>query len=239
MALPIRRDKSDAGPTRRRVPDTGKRLTKFPQLRDAWVDLQIEELDRAFKRAMEFIDVENKEFRLEAREIVALVRFRRKQYADSLRFLEEVALASKDASRWFSLAIAFTLAGKIAQGRTAFAKAVELQKESGYVCLPPLLSMRYQYAWALSEQKQYGLALDQIEPIKEAYEQLHGTDATFLYVRRVPMFDNTVELAFRILRGLGDRDNGRAWIRSLSGKVDEDGKRYLARCLQRFETDTQ
>ncbi|HUT56498.1 MAG TPA: hypothetical protein VNA25_01335 [Phycisphaerae bacterium] len=231
----FRRKRTPASPRPHRVADTGKPITKFPQLRDAWVAIGTEMYEQALRLAGQHVEAEDRELQHEAKKIIGIIKFRQRHYTEALGIFREIVPGSRNASDWFSLATAATMSGEIDLGAEAFAKALECPIEQDSVDRLPTLFMHLFYASALRDMKEYSRALAQIEPIKQAYQQLKITDDTFVYIREVPMLPHTMRVAMDIFRGLGARFDWRSWIRGLSESIDDEGKMYLTNCIRELE----
>lgn len=104
--------------------------TRQPELRAAWLALETDYLDRAVKRATPYLNANDPKLSANAMKIVALVCFRRANYAKACALFQEAAAVLDDAESWFNVTTSATLAGDIETGRIAFKRAVAARKRS-------------------------------------------------------------------------------------------------------------
>jgi tetratricopeptide (TPR) repeat protein len=208
------------------------------ELREVRLAFEVDEdFDKAISLARPFLESSDDELRIQARRHTALSLFRKNNYSQALSLFRELAENSNEAGEWFNVVTSATLAGDIAGGEDAFEKAVKCQEVAGYSQQPSVPFMRHWYACALQDRKEYAKALHQIEELRTIYEQLKITDDTFVYIRGVPFFSHTMNVAVDVFRGLGSSFNAIGWIEAFARKLDEEGQTYLAEVKTRLMED--
>lgn len=100
---------------------------------------------------------------------------------------------------------------------------------SGSNQYPRIPEMRYDYAGVLCIGGLFDEALEQLDELKKIYIKLEVTDTNFLFLRGVPFFSNTLDLAKKVFTGLGMVFSQSDWLKELNQYVDDDGKRIINR----------
>lgn len=151
--------------------------------------------------------------------------FRQAKYQESLPYFQTATNHNAEINDWFNVITSATLSNNIEIGRDAFEQAIKIKRPSEEQLSIPMI---YQYyACALRDVGENSLALEQINNLREIYEQLKITDSTFLYIRGVPFLSHTMDVAVDVFKGLGASFDSEKWIDNFSAKLDEEGQEYL------------
>ena len=216
-----------------------RRTQRHPELRDAWLALETDYVDRALELATQHTNSRDVELAADAKKLVALIQFRRGQYKTALALFRDVVAVHDDAGNWFNVATAATLDGEIESGRTAFDRALAAIERGNVADGLSSPFIRQYYACALRDRSEFTRALEQIEALRSIYEQLKITDDTFVYIRGVPFLSHTMEVAVDVFHGLGDGFDWNQWIESFARKLDDEGREYLNTVKQRLINGTE
>ena len=163
----------------------------------------------------------------DANKLMGMSLFRQAKYQEALPYFQKATEYNPEINDWFNVITSGTLSKNVEVGRNAFDKAVQLQLDSGHKEQPSIPFMRQYYACALRDIGEYELALEQINELRQIYEQLKITDTTFVYIRGVPFLSHTMDVAMDVFNGLGASFDAKEWIDSFSSKLDEEGQEYL------------
>jgi tetratricopeptide (TPR) repeat protein len=183
--------------------------------------------DEVIELATLLIDSKDEAVSLEANKKIALSYFHKGCYKESLILFQKIALIKKDTENWFNVMTTALLAKEIVIGKDAFEKTLELQKAAGYNQQPSIPFIRYYYACALNDIGLFLEALDQLNELKKIYMNLVITDDTFVYIRGIPFMTNTLDLAVKVFKGLGEDFSKSDWLKELKQKVDDEGKNTI------------
>jgi len=179
------------------------------------------------KGAKKFLDNKSKPIAKDACKLIGLSLFQQAQYQEALPYFQKTTEYNAEVNDWFNVMTAGTLSKNVEIGRVAFDKAVQLQLDTGHKEEPSIPFMRQYYACALRDIGEFALALEQINELRQIYEQLKISDTTFLYTRGVPFLSHTMDVAVDVFKGLGSSFNAIEWIDSFSSNLDEAGQEYL------------
>jgi hypothetical protein len=213
----------------------GKKQNPQDILLEAKNKLSEGNLKQALDIAGRLSEDEDEEIKCEAKHIMGLSHFKLENYQFSQGLFEYVAAIRNDANSWLNVITSSILAGNFAKGQTAFEKAFECQKQSGYSQQPSLPFIRYYYAYALHDANKFEKSLEQLDELKKIYIKLIITDDTFLYMRGVPFLSQTLDLAEKVFQGMKKDFYSSEWLHELEQSVDDDGKDYIKRLRAREE----
>lgn len=188
-----------------------------------------EKYDEVIARALMILPEANKNIAHEVNLKLALSYFRKGNYGQSLPIFERIAEVKNDVGSWFNVMTSAILANEIDKGKKAFARTLEIQKANNFSQEPSFPQIRYFYACALNDIGLYDEALEQLDELKKIYMQLVITDDTFVYIRGVPFMSHTLDLARKVMKGLGVELSSSEWLKELKAAVDEDGKEVIAK----------
>lgn len=229
----FRRRSPSAAQVLRRARDDGERLSEFPQLRDAWLKLQTDYLDEAREIAGQYVASSNSAMAAEATKLVALVTFRKRDYASALPLFERVAAATGKSDDLFNVMTCSAILGQADHAQQIFDELTR-RRESGDTDGPSLPQIWYYFGCSLREGGHPSRALPMVEKLRAVYEQLRITDDTFVYIRGVPFLSNTLTLAFDVFRALGSNFDACGWLQEFSKALDEDGQSQLRELMDKL-----
>lgn len=192
-----------------------------------WGLLQNEKYEEVIPEAKKFLGHKSAPIAKDANKLIGMSLFRQAKYQEALPYFQKATEYNPEINDWFNVITSGTLSKNIEAGRNAFDKAVQLQLDSGHKEQPSIPFMRQYYACALRDIGEYDLALEQINELRQIYEQLKITDTTFVYIRGVPFLSHTMDVAVDVFNGLGAGFDAQEWIDSFSSKLDEEGQEYL------------
>lgn len=214
-----------------------KKLLKIGQTdlsttNNLWELFQKGQYDEAIEGAKPYLNHKTKFLAKDASKLIGQCLFRQKQYDEALQYFQKATLYDVTVNDFFNVASAATLSHKIKIGREAFNQAINLQIEKEGKEQPSVPYLHLYYAYALKDVGEYQLSFEQIEILRNIYEQLKITDLTFLHIRGVPPLSHTMEIAIDVLSKLNSEVNVTKWIDDLSKKIDQDGQEYLSKIKQ-------
>ena len=192
-----------------------------------WELLQNEKYEEVVSEAKKLLGSKSAPIAKDANKLIGMSFFRQAKYQDAASYFQKATEYSPEVNDWFNVMTSETLSKNVERGRNAFDKAIQLQLDTGHKEQPSIPFMRQYYACALRDIGEYWLALEQINELRNIYEQLKITDTTFVYIRGVPFLSHTMDVAVDVFNGLGASFDAHVWIESFSSKLDEDGQEYL------------
>lgn len=192
-----------------------------------WELLQNEKYEEVIPEAKKLLGHKSAPIAKDANKLMGMALFRQAKYQEALPYFQRATEYNPEINDWFNVITSGTLSKNVEVGRNAFDKAVQLQLDSGHKEQPSIPFMRQYYACALRDIGEYDLALEQINELRQIYEQLKITDTTFVYIRGVPFLSHTMDVAVDVFNGLGASFDAKEWIDSFSSKLDEEGQEYL------------
>jgi hypothetical protein len=220
----------DAAEVRAMNEEMRREPARSPELAEAWIALAAGHFDRVIAIASQFLD-RPELLGIEATKLVGLAEFRKADYAASLPRMKRVAHATNNPDDLFNLCITATLAGDIRAGQVALTEAFAALARPGLNGPISVPQMRFYFAHALVQQREFALALEQIQELRKIYEQLRITDDTFVF----PMLPHPMKLALSVFRGLGAEFPARQWISEFAARVDQEGAQYLREVSAQLE----
>jgi len=211
---------------------------KQPDLRNTdklWELLKNEKYEEVILQAKKLLKHKTEAIAKDANKLIGMAQFRQAKYQEALLHFLRATEYNPELNDWFNVITSATLSKNIKVGRNAFDKAVELQLDSGHKEQPSIPFMRQYYACALRDIGEYDLALEQINELRQIYEQLKITDTTFVYIRGVPFLSHTMDVAVDVFNGLGANFDAQEWIDSFSSKLDDEGQAYLKKVKAKIQ----
>lgn len=165
---------------------------------------------------------------------LALAYYYNGEYENSLRFFEKIVVQESNTENLFNVMMVLLPLKKIDQARDVFNEIIKThrgRKSTGYgkkflpqLCIPYI---RYYYALGLTDVGNYEEAFVQLEELKKIYMQIEITDGTFLYLRGIPFFGETLKLAKRIFEGQNKDFIHSEFLNDLFSSCDEEGKELI------------
>lgn len=193
--------------------------------KELWELLKSEQYEEVTKSAERLLSHKSINVVKDAAKLMGNSYFRQAKYEESLPYFQTATNHNAEINDWFNVITAATLSKNIKVGRNAFEQVIKIKRQTEDQLSLPMI---YQYyACALRDVGENKLALEQINNLREIYEQLKITDSTFLYMRGVPFLSHTMDVAVDVFKGLGTTFDADSWIDNFSGKVDEEGQEYL------------
>lgn len=192
-----------------------------------WEFLRNEKYEEVIREANKLLGHKSAPITKDANKLLGMVLFRQAKYKEALPYFQKATEYNPDINDWFNVITAGTLSKNIEVARNAFDKALQLQLDCRHKEQPSIPYIRQYYACALRDIGEYDLALEQINELRQIYEQLKITDTTFVYIRGVPFLSHTMDVAVDVFNGLGASFDAQGWIDSFSSKLDEKGQEYL------------
>jgi tetratricopeptide (TPR) repeat protein len=161
-----------------------------------------------------------------ALKLLGLSYFRQKQFNLSEEIFRKLAENSTNSDDWFNLLTSCTLNKQIEHSELVLEKTIALYNDYGTKDSLSIPRIFYYYMHALRDVQEYAKAFKQLERLGSIYTSLVITDSTFLYIRGVPFFSDSIEAGKEILEHI-DKDVAKHFIDELVKHVDEEGKEYL------------
>lgn len=175
---------------------------------------------------------------LEVKKILVLTYYYKKDYEKSLELAQDVARVLDDIGSWFNVLSALMALNKPEQGEEIFNKILKMHKDvkstdKGEDFIPQLCVpfIRYYYANMLTDIGLFADALLQLKILADIYCNIKITDATFLYIRGIPFFEDYLELLKKVCKGLNLDIIKSDIVKKLLSSIDNDGRNMLKRVL--------
>jgi tetratricopeptide (TPR) repeat protein len=192
-----------------------------------WELLQNEKYEEVITEAKKLVGHKSAPIAKDVNKLLGMALFKQAKYKEALPYFQKATEYSPEITDWFNVITSGTLSKNIEVGRNAFDKAVQMQLDAGHRGQPSIPFMRQYYACALRDIGEYDLALEQINELRQIYEQLQITDTTFVYIRGVPFLSHTMDVAVDVFNGLGASFDAQEWIDNFSSKLDAEGQEFL------------
>jgi hypothetical protein len=199
---------------------------KEDPLDSAWRKFQENEFDEVIKIAETFQEGTDERLKYESAKLIGLAKFRQHKFAEAENMFSRLAADSNDPDDWFNLVTSSTMNRNISLSKSSYDRTLELCKartKKNSVSMPQVM---YYYMLALRDIQEYSLAHEQLVKLTDTYSSLGITDPTFLYLRGVPFFSETLEQAKAILEN-NAKEKSLNLLNTLKANVDEDGKEFL------------
>lgn len=171
---------------------------------------------------------------LEVKKILLLAYYYIKEYDKSLELAQDVALTLNDVASWFNVLSVLMALNKPKQGEEIFNKILKIHNGvkttgTGNNFIPQLSIqyIRYYYANMLTDIGMFADALTQLEILTNIYCNIKITDATFLYIRGIPFFEDYSMLLKRVCEGLHFNIKQSEIVIKLLSAVDSNGKTFI------------
>ncbi len=176
--------------------------------------------------AQPFLKSDNSSEVYEAKKLLGLAYFQMKDYARSQAFFEEICMTSDKTEDFFNLCTSTAMNGEYEKSHLALLEAVSLRGKLSDNTTISIPNMHFYYMHALRDMKQWERAYEELKWLGEIYRHLVITDSTFLYIRGVPFLQYTMEAGKEVLEHIAPEE-AKAFIASLSEKVDDEGKDFI------------
>jgi len=165
---------------------------------------------------------------------LALSYFYNADYENSLKYFEKIAAQENSTENLFNVMMSLLPLKKSDQAKNVFNEIIRTYREADsatqggkfvpLLCIPYI---RYFYALELTNAEFYDEAFVQLEELKKIYMQVKVTDGTFLYLRGIPFFEDTLTLAKRIFDGLNKDFVNSSFLNDLLSSCDSEGEKYI------------
>lgn len=191
-----------------------------------WEKFSEGKFDEVINEADSVIENHDASTKNETLKLKGLSYFRQGKYNLSEEVFTELSNQSTSPSDWFNLITSAALNKNFELSEKALKKTIEYYSEYGTKEDLPIPQVFYYYMLALRDVKEYQKAFTQLEKLKDIYCKLVITDATFLYIRGVPFFEDTISNGKEILEHI-DKDAAQKFLAELHGRLDDEGKDYI------------
>ena len=196
------------------------------QLDHLWGKFKEDKFSEVIEEAIILIEKADESLKNEVLNLLGLSYFRQGQFNLSEQTFVRLTENSTNPDDWFNLVTSSTLNKNVPLSEKAFARTIELYQEKGTKENLPIPQIYYYYMQGLRDIKEYSKAFEQLEKLKDIYSKLVITDSTFLYLRGIPFFEDTIEASKEILENI-EKNKSTNFINDLANNVDEGGKEYL------------
>lgn len=158
---------------------------------------------------------------------LALAYFHTENYEKSTAIYQEITKDSSDALDWFNYSLSNIMNHDDRQGLEALHQAIKLntETETNGKGIPTPFMLLYA-AKAFLDAGSYNHAYNQLNELAEIYGSLSQTDDQFLYSKGVPLFDEFVKLAKKVLPKQ-QVVNPKDWLPYASLRLDDRGRDRL------------
>ena len=208
------------------------------ELNPAWEAMGQREPRRAMMLAEPLLDHDDPAVAEEAKRVVAVASFHTQDFTRSAELYEQLAAGSEASFDWFNYATSSVMADLPYQGEAALLKALEFHPNQVGPPAPTVPQMRHYLGCALRDRGFFERALLQLDELRRYYGMVRVTDDHFVYVRGLPFFSSTLDLAVDVFRGLNNPDAAAAWFDGFATEVDQEGAERLTEAKARIENPT-
>ncbi|WP_130466479.1 tetratricopeptide repeat protein [Corticibacter populi] len=184
--------------------------------------------------ASEFPDIAQSGLRL-----MGLLYFHQQQFDLALPFFEKLAPQTGNASDWFNVVTAATLAGDQPRAEAAFEQATKAHESGGEAQALSVPMMHHLYACALRDKGGYAQAFEHVQVLRAIYEKLHNTDPRFLALRNLPQLDAVLEMMVDVLAHSGDIPEAVEWLQTFGSQLDANGQQLALQAIARLQAVTK
>lgn len=199
-----------------------------------WVMFHDGNYDEVIVEAQKFLSHKSCVIAKDAYNLTSMCFYRQNKYEEALFYFQKTVEFDATVNDWFNVVLSGTFARQFAVAESAFRQAIQLQKERDHSEKPNIPFMYLYHTYALRDVGEYALALENIDVLRQIYEQTKITDPTFLYARDLPTLSHAMDVTVGVFRGLGDSFNASEWFDSFATKLDEHGREYVNQVKAEF-----
>lgn len=155
---------------------------------------------------------------------IALSFYHIEHYGLACGLFEQICSKTDDAVSWFNLASASILNNNEVRGLDALRHAIKYNTEQATngKGIPTPFMLLY-IAQTFVNANKYNQAYNQLNELAAIYTTSVNTDDEYLYSKGIPLFDEFVKLAKKILP-LQKVVDSKQWVAYISDQLDETGK---------------
>ncbi|MCB9062701.1 MAG: hypothetical protein H6622_14345 [Halobacteriovoraceae bacterium] len=165
--------------------------------------------------------------KFEAMSICGVAYFHMKDYVNASKVYNDLAIQTQDSVDWFNLSISQTLLGEIDKGEESFKNCIKAIKLVGATTRFNRASALYYYGCSLFDVHQYEKSTDILLRLFPIYESLQITDTTFLYIRGIPSFSESLERLVKSAKMAGNYEHVKKVLLGIKDNFDEEGQSIL------------
>lgn len=204
------------------------------QVEYLWQELQSQRFDGLEQRVRPLMQSSFPVIVEKATRILALAHFHQQHYAQAWPLFEQLAQKSGSVNDWFNVVSSATLAGELDKGAAAFDEAVQ-SHEAMPGQQPSVSTMRYFYACALRDMKEYARAFEHMEILRGEYEKHPITSNGQLQAHGLPPLDHLLDLMVEVLLHSGDIPEAVQWLQDFGRKLDGPGQTQTNQAADRLQ----
>ncbi len=194
--------------------------------------MQAGDFAEAFAAALPYVGAADPQSRSDANRICALCCSREERWREAAAYWESVFACEGDGHSALQVATSKVMAGELAEGEEWIVTTHKANDASRDI--DPFM-IHTSFITALKKSGYLRAALPYLDWVKQAYETLHSTDATFLTLRHAPFFESFLEQSESIVEASMDRAQAHAWYASMLPHLDQSGQDAVTAWLARRE----
>ena len=194
------------------------------ELAAALACLHAEDFTAALAAAAPFCTSPERALRNDANRLCALSCARLGRWAEAAGYWEALFVHEETSHNAMQVATSSVMDGAVARGEQWFAKALEVNDTTGDT---PQIHSYANFITALQMAGQLRAALPYLEWVRQVYQDLHITDATFLTLRGVPFFISFLDKSAPSVDASMDAAQAHAWYGAMLAHIDQDGQQTL------------
>ena len=194
------------------------------ELKVALQALHEEDYPKALAAAIPHCGAANTALRNDANRLCAMACAHLAHWLDAAAYWETLFAHETTSHNALQVASSSVMAGDLDKGEQWFAKALEVNEKTGDT---PQIHSYTNFISALDMSGQHRAALPYLEWVREIYQNLHITDATFLTLRGVPFFGSFLDKSAPIVSASMDAGQASAWYSAMLPHIDQDGQDEL------------
>jgi hypothetical protein len=205
-------------------------LVPLDDLKPALDALRDGHFAEALAAALPYAEAAEVRTRSDALRVCAISCSSQARWHDAAAYWERLFACEASGHNALQVATSKVMAGELADGEEWVEQAKKLSAASADV---GAFLIHTNFITALKQNGYLRAAMPYLDWVKQGYETLHSTDATFLTMQDVPFFEVFLEQSETIVDASMDRAQAHAWYASMLPHIDQGGQALLEAWLGR------
>lgn len=205
-------------------------------LQEAWNLISDANYSKAIKLCETYLASGDDEFKTEAYRLAALAYNKLKDFTNSAKYYQLLALQTNEPEDWLELTLAYVLSGNNNKSFSTFKKALEAFDKTESSSGLSIANMRFFFLKDLFKMDKFSEAFIQLDELRKIYEEHEITDSTYLYMNSVPEFNEFLEYATKILTKVKSSEESIEWYKILEEQIDDEGRLLIKKEIEKLKT---